>query len=91
MLPAEILQRITDAGGSRVGLVVGAGVSMESPTNFKSGSYYGHEAHRRLVADGVLDSGDCVKPGDLSVLAETVYEKHGSQKELTSCIDLRGW
>lgn len=91
MLPAEILQRITDAGGSRVVLVVGAGVSMESPTNFKSGTYYSREAHRRLVDDGVLDSGECPKPEDLSVLAETVYERHGSQKELTSRLPKDAW
>lgn len=91
MLPSEILQRITDAGGSRVVLVVGAGVSMESPTNFKSGTYYSGEAHRRLVDDGVLDAGECAEPGDLSVLAETVYEKHGSQKELTSRLPKDAW
>lgn len=90
-LPSEILQRITDVGGSRVVLVVGAGVSMESPTNFRSGTYYSNEAHRRLIADGVLDSGDCEDPGDLSVLAEAVYEKHGSQKELTSRLPKDAW
>lgn len=91
MLPSEILQRITDVGGSRVVLVVGAGVSMESPTSFRSGAYYSREAHRRLVADGVLESGECTEPDDLSVLAETVYAKHGSQKELTSRLPKDAW
>lgn len=91
MLPSEILQRITDTGGSRVVLVVGAGVSMESPTNFKSGAYYSREAHRRLVNDGVLESGECAEPDDLSVLAEAVYAKHGSQKELTSRLPKDAW
>lgn len=90
-IPSEILQRITDAAGSRVVLVVGAGVSMERPTSFRSGTYYSHEAHRKLVADGVLDEGECTDPDDLSVLAETVYSKLGSQKALTSRLPKNAW
>lgn len=90
-IPPEILQRITDVAGSRVVLVVGAGVSMEKPTDFKSGAFYSRDAHRRLVADGVLAEGDCTDPDDLSVLAEAVYTKHGSQKELTSRLPKDAW
>lgn len=90
-LPAEILQRITDAAGSRVVLAVGAGVSMEDPTGLKSGAHYSREAHRKLIADGVLDEGDCVDPEDLSVLADVLYEKFGSQTELTSRLPKEPW
>jgi hypothetical protein len=40
------------------------------------------DAHRRLVLDGVLADGDCSNPDDLSVLADTVFGKRGSQAEL---------
>ena len=89
--PAEILQRITDAAGSRVVLVVGAGVSMEQPTGFASGAHYSREAHRRLVADGVLNDGECTDPDDLSVLADLLYDKYGSQAELTSRLPKDAW
>lgn len=89
--PAEILQRITDSAGSRVVLVVGAGVSMEQPTGFKSGSHYSSEAYRRLLADGVLNDGECANPEDLSELADVVYEKFKSQTELTSRLPKNEW
>lgn len=90
-IPSEILQQITDAAGSRIVLVVGAGVSMESPTNFRSGAFYSRDAHRKLVEDGVLEDGECIDPDDLSALAEAVYLKHGSQKELTSRLPKDVW
>ena len=89
--PAEILHCIADAAGSRVVLVVGAGVSMEKPTGFASGAVYSREAHRRLVADGVLSDGECTDPDDLSVLADLVYDKFESQAELTSRLPKDAW
>lgn len=89
--PTEILQRIADAAGSRVVLVVGAGASMEPPTGFRSGAYYSREAHRRLVADGVLSDSECADPDDLSVLADVLYDKYKSQAELTSRLPKDAW
>lgn len=83
-LPSELAHAITHAGGGRVVLVVGAGVSIEQPTGLPSGRTCAIEAHRRLVADGVLDDGACAHPDDLSLLADTVVQVSGSQAELVS-------
>jgi hypothetical protein len=40
------------------------------------------DAYRRLKHDGVLVDGDCPNPDDLSVLADTVFNKRGGQAEL---------
>lgn len=40
------------------------------------------DAHGELLADGLLLEGECADPSDLSVLADTVYEKYGKQKPL---------
>lgn len=90
-VPPVILQHVTHEAGSRIVLVVGAGTSIESPTNFKTGADYSSEAHRKLVADGVLDDGECTAPEDLSVLAQTVYDKYRSQKELTRRLPKDPW
>lgn len=89
--PAEIFQRITDAAGGRVVLVVGAGVSMEKPTSLETGAHYSREAHRKLVADGVLQEGECADPDDLSVLADVLYDKFGSQTALTNRLPKEKW
>lgn len=91
-LPSELLRQISADGGSRVVLVVGAGASMQAPTNLKSGAIYSFEAHRKLVADGVLADDECSDPYDLSALADVVYNKaSGSQKELTSRLPKDDW
>jgi hypothetical protein len=40
------------------------------------------DAYRKLIRDGVLIDGDCPNPDDLSVLADSVFTKRGSQAEL---------
>ena len=90
-LPSEILQHVTDASGSHVVLVVGAGVSMEPPTGLQSGAYYSREAHRRLTDDEVLGADECTEPEDLSVLADLIYDKFGSQAHLTSRLPKNEW
>jgi hypothetical protein len=37
---------------------------------------------RRLIADGVLQDGDCTDPADLSLLAEAVFNKGDSQRDV---------
>jgi len=40
------------------------------------------ELHRRLLADGVLDNGDCADPADLSAVADAVFAKKNSQRDV---------
>jgi hypothetical protein len=40
------------------------------------------EVHRRLVEDGVLENGQCSDPGDLSLVADAVYAKQNSQRDV---------
>jgi hypothetical protein len=81
-LPPDLLSAISVASGSRVAMVVGAGCSCESPTNLPLAKKMALEAHRRLVADGVLADGECSDPGDLARLADAVYEKTSTQSAL---------
>jgi hypothetical protein len=82
MLPTPLLTAISADHGGQVVLVLGAGCSKESPTSLPLARECAEEAHRRLVADGVLAAGDCTDPTDLSLLAERVFEKTGSQAAL---------
>jgi len=72
-------------------LITGAGASMESPTDLRSGGEYSEIAHRRLVDDGVLVIGECAAPWDLSDLASVVYAKAQSQVELTRRLPREAW
>lgn len=72
-------------------LVTGAGSSMESPTDFQSGAHYSRRAYDRLVMDGVIAESDCADPSDLSALAEAVFVKTGTQKELTDRLPQAEW
>lgn len=47
------------------------------------------EVERRLVLDGVLERGECPNPEDLSSVAESVYEKLHSQRELVNRLQVR--
>ena len=80
-LPAAILQAAA-ARDSRIALVVGAGCSRATPTSLPMAKECSEKAHAALVADGILKAGECPDPSDLSVLAETVFEKFSSQAEV---------
>ncbi|WP_157581714.1 hypothetical protein [Phycicoccus sp. Soil803] len=69
-------------------LVLGAGCSLEAPTNLQLASAYSEDAHRKLVLDGVLDGTECGDPTDLSALASAVVAKTGSQAPLVRCFPL---
>jgi hypothetical protein len=77
----EILAAASDAAGGRWVLVIGAGCSIEPPTNLRAGARYSRDAHRKLRADGVLEE-DCPDPGDLSAVADAVFAKTGTQVPL---------
>ena len=81
-LPQELLRAISSPGGGKVALVVGAGCSAEAPTGIPMARECSVEVHRRLVADGILQDRDCADPSDLSLVADAVFDKTGSQKEL---------
>jgi hypothetical protein len=81
-IPSELAFSIAHASGGRVVLVVGAGVSVEPPTGLPLARQCALEANRQLVDDGVLATGRCATPDDLSAVADAVYEDTGSQYEL---------
>lgn len=82
-LPAELLLAISSRPQGRVILVIGAGTSMELPTGLPSSSQCAEDAHRKLLADGILTF-ECENPSDLSVVADKVYELRESQRELVA-------
>jgi len=81
-LPAELLRAAADPGGGKITLIVGAGCSFEAPTSIPLAGTCSQECHDRLVADGVLASGECLTPSDLSSLADAVVAKTGHQQPL---------
>lgn len=83
-LPPELLGAVADPMGGRLALIVGAGCSVEEPTSLPGARSCSLDAYRRLIADGVLQGGDCAEPQDLSRLAEAVWTKSGDQAPLVS-------
>ena len=81
-LPPSLLAKIADPVGGRVTLVLGAGCSKEPPTNLPVSWELSEDTHRRLVKDNVLVDGDCADAADLSVLADVVFDKKGSQVQM---------
>lgn len=81
-LPVELLQAISSPGGGKIALIVGAGCSVEAPTGVPVASKCSIEVHRRLLADGVLENGDCTDPTDLSAVADAVFAKKRSQRDV---------
>jgi len=79
-LPAELLHCISSTGGGRIALVLGAGCSVEAPTALPVASECSADLHWQLLQDGLLENGDCEDPTDLSLVADAVFAKHGSQR-----------
>jgi len=84
-LPSPLLHAVGERK-RRIALVLGAGCSLEHPTNLKLASVYSQEAHDMLVRDGDLSGGDCSTPADLSALASVVKAKKGGQAALVKCL-----
>lgn len=78
-VPADLL-RAAAARRGWIALVLGAGCSLEAPTNLKLSSVYAEDIHRQLIAEGVLAERDCGDPASLAAVATAVWEKHGSQR-----------
>ncbi len=81
-LPPRLLEAVSSPGGGKIALVLGAGCSVEWPTNIPVSSECSTEIHRRLVADRILLDGDCENPSDLSAVADVVFAKRNSQRDV---------
>jgi hypothetical protein len=82
-LPPNLLQAVADVSG-KIALIIGAGCSLEEPTNLDLASVYAARVHDALVADGVITNGECTDPSDLSLIASLVYGKEGTQEPVVS-------
>ena len=80
-VPPEILGAASHRAGGRWVLVIGAGCSVEPPTNLPDSATCATDAHRRLRSDGLL-SQDCANPADLSAVADAVYAETEAQAAL---------
>ncbi len=89
-LPADLLHAAAERQGLVV-LVVGAGCSLEAPTNLRLASDYAIDVHRRLLLDGVLEENECQQPDDLSLVASAVWERHGSQAAVVERLPRSGF
>lgn len=81
-LPSDLLQAVSSPSGGKIALVVGAGCSVEFPTSLPTSREWAIEVHRRLLRDRVLEEGDCSDPTDLSVVADAVFAKRNSQRDM---------
>ena len=84
-LPPHLLQAISSPAGGRVVLVLGAGCSNEEPTGLPLSGELSARCHRKLIANRILANGEVDDPCDLSAVAETVFQKTGSQSALIEC------
>ena len=85
-LPAQLLSAVSSPGGGKIAIVIGAGCSVEAPTCVPVAHACSAEVHRRLVANGVLQNGDCTDPTDLSLVADAVFEKTQSQRDVVELL-----
>ena len=83
VVPGNLLQAVASRRG-RVALLVGAGCSVENPTGLKLSGEYAREVGRQLVDDGVLQRDELPDAEDLSELAEVVYARTGSKKQVVA-------
>jgi hypothetical protein len=81
-IPPELLEAIAAADGGRVVFILGAGCSFEQPTGLELADVLARRCHDELVANHDLEAGECHDPDDLSVVADAVFAKHGSQRKL---------
>ncbi len=85
-LPAQLLNAVSSPGGGKIAIVVGAGCSVEAPTCVPVARDCSVEVHRRLVANGVLQNSDCPDPTDLSLVADAVFAKKQSQRDVVELL-----
>lgn len=79
-VPSDLLRAVAERRGL-VSFVVGAGCSLESPTDLLLSAAYSRSAFELLKRNGVLEDGDC-DPADLSEVASAVFARENSQASL---------
>jgi len=70
-------------------LVIGAGCSLEPPTDLPLAAALSSDAFRQLVVDQILVDSDVGDPGDLALVADKVFEKTGAQEALVDRMPVR--
>lgn len=91
ILPPELLRQVSAPGGGRVVLVLGAGCSVEAPTNLGGGAFTADAACRCLIADGLITESEISSQCDLAELADVVFDKFSSQRALTDRLPTEAW
>lgn len=85
-LPQPLVAAACGQPKNTISLVIGAGTSIEAPTCLKVSSDYAQAAHASLIATDVIEDGDCVRPGDLSCVADAVWKRTGRQQALVALL-----
>jgi hypothetical protein len=83
--PAQIpndLKAAAARADDQIVIVMGAGCSVEPPTNLPLAGTLSERIHRTLVDNGVLADGSCSEPWDLSAVAQATLDATGSQRAL---------
>lgn len=80
-IPEGLLAAVAQPQGA-LALVIGAGSSIEPPTEIPAGGAMSLAAHTQLLRNGVLEEGECEHPDDLAALASLVRQKTGHQRAL---------
>jgi SIR2-like domain len=84
-IPPSLIAAVTRPGGDQIALVLGAGCSMDAPTNLETAGAYARRAYRELVARGLIPAG-CCDENDLGALGDAVFDEQGSQKHLVDIL-----
>lgn len=78
-LPPD-LKAAAARAGDQIVIVMGAGCSIEAPTDLPPAGALSERIHRTLVDNGVLTAGACPEPWDLSAVAQATLDATGSQR-----------
>lgn len=84
VIPPELLQAVSANGGGQLALVIGAGCSIESPTEVPLAGALARIVQNKLELDGVIAAGAFDQIGNLAALATFVYQETGSQSAVVS-------
>jgi hypothetical protein len=84
-VPGPLVAAVTSAAEDQLSLVLGAGCSMDAPTDLESAGSYARRCHDDLVLQGVIKDGCCDK-SDLGALADAVFDAAKSQKPLVDIL-----
>ena len=84
-IPPAVLTAVASCSG-RITLVIGAGCSLEPPTEIPLSRDISLRAHEHLVDNEVIPPDACDQPDDLSALADTVVAETGNQRALVSIL-----